>query len=62
MPQDPDRRIVEAWLHRPKRQRRAADVLEFYRWLLEHQPDLVPRRAGSYDHVNKLVEPHIVAE
>ena len=52
--------IVKAWLDRPKRQRRAADALDFYRWLLEHEPDLIPRGPGLYHHVSKLIEPHIV--
>ena len=59
-PKERDRRIVEAWLDRPRRQRRAADVLEFYRWLLEHERDLIPPGAGSFDHVNQLIGPHLV--
>jgi hypothetical protein len=59
-PDERDRRIVEAWLDRPKRQRHATAALDFYRWLLEHAPDLIPPGAGSYDHVIRLIEPHIV--
>ena len=59
-PEERNVRIVEAWLDRPRRQRHAAAVLDFYRWLLEHQPDLIPPGAGSYDHVIRLIEPHIV--
>ena len=59
-PEELDRRIVEAWLDRPRRHRHAAAALDFYRWLLEHEPNLIPQGAGSYDHVHKLIEPHIV--
>ena len=59
-PEERDRRIVESWLDRPRRQRHAAAALDFYRWLLEHAPDLIPPGAESYDHVIRLIEPHIV--
>ena len=59
-PEERDRRIVETWLDRPRRQRHAAAAVDFYRWLLEHAPDLIPPGRGSYKHVNKLIEPHIV--
>ena len=59
-PGERDRRIVEAWRDRPEKRRSSADAAIFYSWLLENEPDLVPQGAGSYGHVPKLIESHIV--
>jgi len=59
-PQERERRIVEAWQERPPKRRRPDDVLVFYSWLLEHEPDLVPHGPGSVGRLNQLLEPHIV--
>jgi hypothetical protein len=58
-PADRDRRIVEAWRDRPEKKRTADDVLVFYGWLSEHDPDLVPSGPGSLNHVRQLVTPHV---
>jgi hypothetical protein len=57
-----DRRIVERWLDRRRAERRSADVLTFYGWLLDHDPTLIPPGPRSYEHVRALVAPLVVDE
>ena len=53
------RRIVELWSERPSEQRTGADILTFYRWLSEHQPELIPSGPGSYQQMWQILSKHI---
>jgi hypothetical protein len=61
--EEQERRIVDLWQQRAKARRTDLDVLEFYGWLTEHEPALIPGGPGSYQRLRTvlrdyLVEPH----
>jgi hypothetical protein len=59
-PSQRDLRIVELWLQRPKHERSDDDILRFYGWLTQHEPDLVPSGAGSYQQLRTILSKHLL--
>jgi hypothetical protein len=59
-PDEQRRRILELWLERNKNRRTGDDVLVFYGWLSEHEPDLLPEGSGSYKQLRKIVSEHLI--
>lgn len=57
---DHHRQIVELWLERPKAERTGDDVMQFYGWLSEHKPDLIPSGDGAFRQLREIVAAHIV--
>lgn len=53
------RRLVELWLQRPRRERTAVDAEKFYGWLLQNEPALIPSGAGSYRQLLDILKDHI---
>ena len=53
--EDRDRRIVELWQQREEQQRTEGNVVIFYYWLSQHQPNLVPTGAGAYQQLRKVL-------
>jgi hypothetical protein len=57
---DHQRQLVELWLQRPKAERTVDDILQFYGWLSEHKPDLIPSGSGAVRQLREIVATHIV--
>ena len=57
---DQARRIVDVWQERPRWQRTAEHLLSFYGWLLEHEPAVIPRGAGSILKVSTILAPYLL--
>lgn len=58
--EEQDRRILDLWLERPRSERTGDDLLKFFGWLSEHEPDLIPPGAGTYEQLRAVLGKHVV--